>query len=94
MLLDNPVKKKIISVIKENASVNEYIDMDRRFEDIGIGSFEFIRIMVMIEEHYDIEFEEAYFFFLEYGSIGDFICKTASYVYMMATHHEDIIIKE
>lgn len=81
MLLDNPVKKKIFSIIKENTSENEFINMDGRFEDIGIGSFEFIKIMISIEDHYDIEFEEAYFFYTEYGSIRDFICKTADYAY-------------
>lgn len=80
MFSDNPVKEKIYCIIQNNIDENERIDLNGSFEDIGIGSISLIKIMVGIEDYYDIEIEEKYFIDEEYGNIDSFIEKMAEYV--------------
>jgi len=83
MFNGNPIKEKIYNIIKSNIDESEHIDLEGNFEDIGIGSISFIKIMVEIEVHYDIEIEEMYFINVEYRNIENFIDKIAIYVQEM-----------
>jgi len=80
MFFDDPVKEQIYCIIKSNISENERIALNERFEDIGVGSISLIKIMVGIEDHYDIEIEEKYIIGEGYGNIGNFIDKMAAHV--------------
>jgi len=83
MFNDNPVKEKIYSIIKGNIDESENIDLEGNFENVGIGSISFIKIMVEIEVYYDIEIEEMYFINVEYRNIGNFIDRMALYIQEM-----------
>lgn len=80
MFSENLIKENIYCIIKNNIEENERIDLNGRFEDIGIGSISIIKIMVEIEEYYDIEIEEKYFTDEDRGNIGVFIDRMSEYV--------------
>lgn len=80
MLFENLVKEKIYFIIKSYVEESESIDLNARFEDIGIGSISLIKIMVEIEEYYDIEIEEKYFTDEDCGNVDVFINKMSEYV--------------
>ena len=73
MCFNNRIKDQIYNIIEENTGKDESIDLKETFEDIGIGSVTFIKIMVEIEMYYDIELDENYYINDNYANIESFI---------------------
>lgn len=82
MLFDDSVKETIYHIIKDNMDVHEQINLEVSFEDIGIGSISFIKIMAMIEIYYDFEIEEKYYINVQYKNVRDFIDKISERIHM------------
>lgn len=89
MTYKDPIKEKIYYIILDNMEENEFLDLKMHFEDVGIGSILFIKIMAFIEIYYDIEIEECYFVDVEYKNIEDFIEKMAECVRTHKRNKED-----
>ena len=74
------IMEKIVHIIEQNCKENEHINFEKSFEQNGIGSLTFIKILVEIEEIYDIEIEERYYLNTEYTNLQNFVRKLTSYV--------------
>lgn len=71
------VKKKIIEVINESLErdVAEFLD-DNELQEIGLNSVSFIKIVVKLEQIFDVEFEDdalEYFKFTYLEDLCDYV---------------------
>lgn len=71
-MLNNTIKEKIGFIIKDNLDKSQNINLEETFEDIGIGSLVFIKIMIEIEIRFKVEIDDKYYAG-GYKSIGEFI---------------------
>lgn len=79
MLNNNSIREKIYTIIKDKVDKNENINLEGSFEDIGIGSLCFVKIMIEIEIQLEIEINDKYYTG-EYKNIRDFIDKITNYL--------------
>ena len=66
------IMEKIVHIIEQNCKENEHINFEKSFEQNGIGSLTFIKILV--------EIEEIYYLNTEYTNLQNFVRKLTSYV--------------
>jgi len=62
---------EVINIIESCLDIN--VSEDTVIEDCGISSFDFIRIIVMIEEEFSISFSNEKMFMENYKTVGDII---------------------
>ena len=79
MLINHSISKNIYTIIQGHVDKREHIDLEGAFEDIGVGSLHFVKIMVEIEIQYEVEIDNKYYTD-EYKNIGDFINKITDYL--------------
>ena len=79
MLNKNLISEKVNTIIKDNIDKRENVNLKKTFEDIGIGSLSFVKIMVEIEILFRIEISNEYYI-ANYKNIGEFIDKIADYL--------------
>ncbi len=71
------VKETVIDLISSSCSfprVDEYLRDNDSLAEIGLDSISFIRIIVAIEQEFDIEFDEVALDFSKFTSL-DSLCK-------------------
>ncbi len=78
MLNNTSIREKIYNIIKDNVDKRENIILEGPFEDIGVGSLSFVKIMVELEIQFEVEIEDKYYTG-EYENIRDFIDKITDY---------------
>ncbi len=64
--------EKIKRVVEEVIGENIDVKYDTKFESIGLNSIMFIRVVVALEEKFDIEFEDEYLDYEMYNTVTDF----------------------
>lgn len=67
------VSKKLCEIIKKSSSIVE-VNPTNKFCDMGINSLDFIRIIVEIEEHFNIEFDEDFLNKEKFSTVFDMVC--------------------
>lgn len=62
------------SIVLPNLGINLFsIDTSRNFRELGINSIAFIRLIVLTEETFDIEFEDDYLDYAKYNTVQEFL---------------------
>ncbi|GMQ56217.1 hypothetical protein AN1V17_06100 [Vallitalea sediminicola] len=79
MLNNNSIREKIDTIIKDNVDKREHINLEGTFEDIGVSSLCFVRIMVEIEIQFEVEIDDKYYT-AEFKNIGEFMDKIIDYL--------------
>ncbi len=79
MLNNNLIREKIYTIMKDNVDKRENINLEGTFEDIGVGSLRFVKIMVELEIQFEVEIDDKYYTG-EYKNIGEFIDKITDYL--------------
>ena len=74
MLNKNTISDKIKAVIANNVDKNENIDLKKTFQELGVGSLTFVKILVEIEIQFSIEIDDCYYT-TEYHDIDEFVNK-------------------
>lgn len=79
MLEDNEIREKVKSIISSFVKEGECVNKQGTFEENGIGSLNFVKIMVEIEIQFKIEIDDGYYTW-EYKSIKEFTDKITDYL--------------
>lgn len=79
MLKNNSIREKIYTIIKDKVDKHENINLEGSFEDIGIGSLCFVKIMIEIEIQLEVEIDDKYYTG-EYKNIREFIDKITDHL--------------
>ncbi|MCK4257915.1 MAG: hypothetical protein KAX49_02995 [Halanaerobiales bacterium] len=69
----NQIEKRLLKVFQENLSgreIEESTLMDTDLVDLDINSLNFIKIVVALEEEFDIEFEDSQLNFELFGKVS------------------------
>lgn len=72
------IREKIYAIIKNNVDKREQINLEATFEEIGVGSLGFVKILVDIEVQFEDEIDDDYYTG-QYNSIGEFIDDITAY---------------
>lgn len=67
------VYDEIVEIAKEVLGQDDFeLKSEQEMVETGLNSITFIKIMVGIEEHFDIEIDDKYLDFERYRTIGEF----------------------
>lgn len=75
--MSKEVENKICDIINQISKKKCVLSYNTRYEEIGLDSFGFIRLVVELEKEFDIEFEDDMLLdtiFETVGNIVDFVC--------------------
>lgn len=67
------VQHDILSIFQNHLSLPEPVSIDTRLEELGITSFGFIELVLKIETHTGLEFEDRYLNYLEFQTVENVI---------------------
>mgnify|MGYP001401524314 CR=1 FL=1 len=68
------IDSRLLQIISENSGQEtQEIDMGTKIDDIGLSSISFIKMIVDIEEEFNIEFDDESLEFSKFDIIQDFI---------------------
>lgn len=70
---------KSIAKVKTELSLAD-ISLNSSFEEMGIDSIEFVKILLELEEEFDIEFEEEYMLSSTYHNVGGLVLHIESVI--------------
>lgn len=51
-------EKRLIELISQNINDCEIVTMESKLEEIGFDSYKFIKLVIAIEEEFNVEFED------------------------------------
>ncbi len=72
----NEIEKKVVRILKENSDKKDLSDeqvLENDFRGLGVNSLNFIKIVVAIEEEFDIVFDDAQINYELFGNVKDIV---------------------
>ena len=69
----NSIEQEIVKLMMEVGELPDNIGLDTTFKEIELESINFITIIVEIEEHFEIEFDDENMILSNYETVGDFV---------------------
>jgi acyl carrier protein len=68
------IDSRLLQIISENSGQESLkISMDTKIDDVGLSSISFIKMIVDIEEEFNIEFDDESLEFSKFDVIKDFV---------------------
>lgn len=81
MLLENSeLEKKVLEIISKKLDYRDIINPTDSFKKVGIESMMFIKIIVELENEFDIEFDDDSLDLSEFKNVGDIAYKVISMI--------------
>ena len=68
--------ERILKLLKENVSLEKIkkgVDLETNLEEIGVSSVDFIKLIVGIENEFDIEFDDEHLSYEKFKTVRDLI---------------------
>lgn len=78
-MTDNEISEKLISIVCSFLKEEDILEENQTFEENGIGSLVFVKIMVEIEIQFNIELDDRYYT-SEYKNIKEFLDKLTKHL--------------
>lgn len=72
----NDIEMKVVSILKNNSDKKDLSDaqvLEKDFRGLGVNSLNFIKIVVAIEEEFDIVFDDAQINYELFGNVRDIV---------------------
>lgn len=73
-LTDEQIKETILEEIKIAIDLGEWPDLNASFDDIGMDSLDFVELVMIVEQHLDIEVDDESIL-EDLETVGDFVSK-------------------
>ena len=68
----NSIEQEIVKLMMEAGELPDNIGLDTTFKEIELESINFITIIVEIEDHFEIEFDDENMILSNYQTVGEF----------------------
>lgn len=69
----NSIEQEIVKLMMEAGELPDNIGLDTTFKEIELESINFITIIVEIEDHFEIEFDDENMILSNYQTVGEFV---------------------
>lgn len=69
----NSLESEIVKLMVEAGELPDNIGLDTTFQEIELESITFINIVVEIEDHFEIEFDDENMLISKYQTVGDLV---------------------
>lgn len=69
----NSIENEIVKIMTEAGKLLDNIGLYTTFKEIELESINFITIIVEIEDHFEIEFDDENMILSNYETVGDFV---------------------